>query len=280
MPRRRLTRIAAPLGLLLVLGAAAGTVAHEALAAPTPLAPLTAARSVVPPAPSTSTTDPSGGALLDNDAQAAPALEPVSLPTPTAEPKPYERSITVVTPEPEPAPAAGATGGGARRPSSSSGGSSGGGSAGGGGGLTVEQYCAGHYGATVSASGSPSSWLTAANAERAKFGLAPLGWSDSLTSLAQQWSDSMAANYDAGNPGAAMQHGMLPPAPGGQNVAVIWSQGGTVSQSQAVTNAHSGWMKSEGHCLNILRAGWKTMGGATSSANGGAAWYSTVNFGG
>ena len=87
----------------------------------------------------------------------------------------------------------------------------------------------------------------------------------------------LAAAYDLGNPGAALSHGMLP-SPGGQNVAAAWISGASMSQSSAISRAHSGWMASPGHCTNILRASFTTRGAGTAQSADGKAWYSTVDF--
>ena len=142
--------------------------------------------------------------------------------------------------------------------------------------LTTTQYCDGKYGATTSAS-TPQGLLTAANVERANFGLAPLAWNGALAQSAQDWSNLMAGSYDASSPGTAMAHGMVP-NPGGQNVAAAWTTAPSLAGASAISTAHSGWMASPGHCKNILRASFTTMGAGTAQSADGKAWYTTVDF--
>lgn len=274
MQRTRLARLAAPLGLLLVIGAAAGAIASEALAEPAALAPLTADRVVVAdPADPADPMDSSASSpeQLSNgaDVVAAP-LDPVEVPVPSTAPEPYARTITVVTPEPEPEPAPAATGGGTRRPSSSSGaggGGSGGGGAG-GGPLGVADVCTGSYSTAISA-GSVSGIMNAVNQERARVGLPALSWSNDLAARAQEWSNEMAATGNFSHGGFGADVGVY-----GQNI--YWRSGGSSADAVA-PYAHAGWMKSKGHCENVLRSQFTRIGVAAAQAPNGA-WYFTQDF--
>lgn len=179
-------------------------------------------------------------------------------PSPTASPLPYEPSIEVVLPPPPPPPVApGARGGSSERRIHAGAGVS-----------TPAAWCDGGYGATASAS-SVGGLLAAANAERARWGLAALTWSSSLASSAVSWSQSQASS-------GTLSHGDMP-SPGGQNVAYRYSSAGQ-SEGGAAAWAHPAWMSSAGHCKNILNASWRTMGAGAATADGGNTWYLTANF--
>ena len=237
-------RFAWPLALATVLAVASWTIVHAA---------------TVPPAPS---ADPAARAWVTDAAQPA-----IGAPWPTAGPldsaptAPFGPQLDVVLPPPPP-PSGGKSSTQQRLGAAAT--------------LTAAQYCDGKYGATSSAS-SVTGLLNAANAERANFGLSALSWSGSLAQSAQDWSNAMAGASDPANPGAALSHGMVP-SPGGQNVAAAWTSAPSMSQSTAIAKAHSGWMASTGHCTNILRASFTTMGAGTAQSADGKAWYTTVDF--
>lgn len=218
---------------------------------------------------------------LRADAQGLPAtaaagpVAPVaaSLPTPVPDTASVATGFgpqleVILPPPPPPPPAAGGQKSAAQRKADAA--------AAAGSGMTTTQYCDAKYGATSSAS-SLEGLLSAANAERAVFGLAPLSWSSSLAVSAQDWSLQMAAASNPGSPGQALSHGLVP-SPGGQNVAAAWTSGGGMAQSTAIARAHSGWMASPGHCKNILRSSFSTMGAGTAVSADGNAAYTTVNF--
>ncbi len=111
--------------------------------------------------------------------------------------------------------------------------------------------------------------LSAANAERARWGLGSLSWNNSLASRAQSWSEAQASAN-------SLSHGDAP-SPGGQNVAYRYSSAGQ-SESGAAAWAHAAWMTSPGHCKNILRSNWHSMGAGAASVDGGKTWFLTENF--
>lgn len=251
MPRRERRRRAFwPLLLAIALVASGAVVVQAAVRAADPLPPLTAADAA----------DAADAASRLADAVAAPGA--------TASGQPYVRDVTIVTPPPPPPPpASGGKRSGGKAPTGPV-------------AVSYTAYCAAGGGWTATPS-SIQGLLAAANAERARFGSPALTWSASLASLAQVQSDAQAANYDAGSPGSAMAHGNLPPSPGGQNVAVAWTSGGTLGLATAMPYAHHGWMTStHGHCTNILNPAWRTMGAASTQSADGRAWYTTQNFGG
>ncbi|NYI40568.1 CAP domain-containing protein [Demequina lutea] len=246
--RRRKRRLIWPLVLASALAASSWTIAQAATLPPLPVAEAAAHGPVA-------------------DAAQAPidAVVPTAGPVASAQPAPFGPQLEVILPPPPPPPPPASSGQRSSPQQKQAAAAA----------LTTTQYCDGKYGATTSAS-TPQGLLTAANAERANFGLAPLSWSGTLAQSAQDWSNTMAGNYDPTNPGAAMGHGMVP-SPGGQNVAAAWTSG-SMSQATAIATAHSGWMASPGHCENILRASFTSMGAGTAEAGSGKAWYTTVDF--
>jgi uncharacterized protein YkwD len=152
--------------------------------------------------------------------------------------------------------------------------------------LPYDVYCLNPATPYQTSASGPLAFLTLINLERRRIGLSDLIWSSSLASTALTWSQTMAANDDAvpGNPGAALAHGMVP-SPGGQNVATNWvtDGGGNIifdgfSLSGSLNYAHKGLMYSYGHCVNILRPSFTTMG-AGGLQSGEGVWYWTENFG-
>lgn len=141
--------------------------------------------------------------------------------------------------------------------------------------LTPSQFCAAP---SVSASASsPQGLLAAANAERSRLGLSSLSWSGSLAAAATAWSQAMAAKDDTtADVIDALAHNPNRPA-GGENVAVAYSSAGQ-SQGGAASIAHSGWVKSHGHCMNMLNPGFSVMGAGMAVTADGTTWYTTANY--
>jgi uncharacterized protein YkwD len=194
------------------------------------------------------------------------AVVPTAGPSASAKPAPFGPQIEVILPPPPPPPPPVSSGTRSSTQQKKVAAAA----------LTTAQYCDGKYGATASAS-TVEGLLTAANAERANFGLGALSWNGALAQSAQDWSSAMASAYDSVNPSAAMTHGMVP-SPGGQNVAAAWTTAPSMAGASAISIAHSGWMASPGHCKNILRASFTTMGAGTAQSADGKAWYTTVDF--
>lgn len=139
----------------------------------------------------------------------------------------------------------------------------------------VQEYCSTSPTAIASASNAQD-YLTATNAERAKFGLSQLTWNSSLESTAIWWAQQqVAADEATPTPGDGMSHNPNPP--GGENVAFSYSSAG-LSQASAAATATEQWMKSYGHCMNILYPNYKSMGAGMAQTSDGTTWYSTVNF--
>lgn len=116
--------------------------------------------------------------------------------------------------------------------------------------------------------------LSLVNQERAKAGCSPLTTSAPLTSLAQNFSEDMAARgfFDHTDPDGdtpwdrAAQAGVQ--GLGAENIA----RG--QADAQAVMTA---WMNSDGHRANILNCDYKTIGIGVHEGSGGPWW--TQNFG-
>ncbi|WP_257623742.1 CAP domain-containing protein, partial [Streptomyces griseus] len=117
--------------------------------------------------------------------------------------------------------------------------------------------------------------LALVNEERAKVGCSPLSTSAPLTSLAQNFSEDMAARgfFDHTDPDGdtpwdrAAQAGVQ--GLGAENIA----------RGQADARAvMEGWMNSEGHRANILNCDYKTIGIGVHEGSGGPWWVQNFGF--
>ncbi|MFF4167546.1 CAP domain-containing protein [Streptomyces sp. NPDC001741] len=126
-----------------------------------------------------------------------------------------------------------------------------------------------------SAASAQAAVLALVNQERAKVGCSPVTTSASLTALAQDFSEDMAArdffshtDPDGATPwdraAAAGVEGL-----GGENIA----RG--QADAQAVINA---WMASEGHRANILNCDYRTLGVGVHLGSGGPWWTQDFGF--
>ncbi|MFJ8919134.1 CAP domain-containing protein [Streptomyces sp. NPDC102415] len=129
--------------------------------------------------------------------------------------------------------------------------------------------------ASPSATTAQATVLSLVNQERAKVGCSPVTTSASLTALAQDFSEDMAArdffghtDPDGATPwdraAAAGVQGL-----GGENIA----RG--QADAQAVMDA---WMNSEGHRANILNCDYKTLGVGVHLGSGGPWWTQDFGF--
>ncbi|MFI2778993.1 CAP domain-containing protein [Streptomyces sp. ALB3] len=129
--------------------------------------------------------------------------------------------------------------------------------------------------ASPSAVSDQAAVLALVNQERAKVGCSPVTTSSSLTALAQDFSEDMAArgffghtDPDGATPwdraAAAGVQGL-----GGENIAR--GQAG----AQAVMDA---WMNSDGHRANILNCDYKTLGVGVHLGSGGPWWTQDFGF--
>ncbi|WP_330240912.1 CAP domain-containing protein [Streptomyces sp. NBC_00525] len=128
---------------------------------------------------------------------------------------------------------------------------------------------------TATATSARAAILALVNEERGKVGCSPVTASSSLASLAQRFSDDMAArgffghtDPDGRTPwdraAAAGISGL-----GGENIA----RGQT--DAQAVMDA---WMNSDGHRANILNCDYKTLGVGVHFGAGGPWWTQDFGF--
>lgn len=113
------------------------------------------------------------------------------------------------------------------------------------------------------------------NEERGKVGCSPVTASASLASLAQGFSDDMAARgfFDHTDPDGKTPWDRADaagvPGLGGENIA----RG--QADAQAVMDA---WMNSDGHRANILNCDYKTLGVGVHYGAGGPWWTQDFGF--
>ncbi|WPW31667.1 CAP domain-containing protein [Streptomyces atratus] len=129
---------------------------------------------------------------------------------------------------------------------------------------------------TSAAAGSAqAAVLTLVNQERAKVGCSPVTASASLASLAQDFSDDMAARgfFDHTDPDGRTPWDRASKAGvqglGGENIA----RG--QADPQAVMDS---WMSSDGHRANILNCDYKTLGVGVHYGSGGPWWTQDFGF--
>lgn len=122
---------------------------------------------------------------------------------------------------------------------------------------------------------SQAAVLSLVNQERAKVGCSPVTASGSLASLAQNFSDDMAARgfFDHTDPDGRTPWDRAAKAGvdnlGGENIA----RG--QADAQAVMDA---WMNSDGHRANILNCDYKTLGVGVHFGSGGPWWTQDFGF--
>ncbi|MET7416837.1 CAP domain-containing protein [Streptomyces rubiginosohelvolus] len=117
--------------------------------------------------------------------------------------------------------------------------------------------------------------LALVNQERAKVGCSPLSTSAPLTSLAQNFSEDMAARgfFDHTDPDGDTPWDRAAQA-GVQGLAAE-----NIARGQADAQAvMEGWMNSEGHRANILNCDYKTIGIGIHEGSGGPWWVQNFGF--
>ncbi|MGW6654964.1 SCP-like extracellular [Streptomyces sp. CB02130] len=117
--------------------------------------------------------------------------------------------------------------------------------------------------------------LALVNQERAKVGCSPLSTSAPLTSLAQNFSEDMAARgfFDHTDPDGDTPWDRAAQA-GVQGLAAE-----NIARGQAAAQAvMEGWMNSEGHRANILNCDYKTIGIGVHEGSGGPWWVQNFGF--
>ncbi|MDN4483553.1 CAP domain-containing protein [Demequina lignilytica] len=182
-------------------------------------------------------------------------------------PAPLSRGIGVRLPSPTPEPA--------DTPATSGGSTASGSSARSWGADDWRAYC--DSPASPTGASSARGLLAAANAERARLGIAPLAWSGDLAAAAESWSAQMARD-DESTSGMADALAHNPASPGrAENVGVTASSAG-ISQARAASTLATGWMRSPGHCRNIMNPAYAVMGAGLAVTSDGTTWYGTENF--
>ncbi|MFE7426679.1 MULTISPECIES: CAP domain-containing protein [unclassified Streptomyces] len=129
--------------------------------------------------------------------------------------------------------------------------------------------------ASPAADSARSGVLALVNEERAKAGCSPVTASASLTSLAQDFSEDMAARgfFDHTDPGGRSPWDRASDA-GVRGLAAENIARGQ-ADARAVMNA---WMHSEGHRRNILNCDYKTLGVGVHRGPGGPWWTQEFGF--
>lgn len=117
--------------------------------------------------------------------------------------------------------------------------------------------------------------LSLVNQERAKVGCSPVAASRGLTSLAQDFSEDMAARgfFSHTDPDGATPWDRAAKA-GVQDLAAE-----NIARGQADAQAvMDGWMNSDGHRANILNCDYKTLGVGVHFGSGGPWWTQDFGF--
>ena len=113
------------------------------------------------------------------------------------------------------------------------------------------------------------------NDEREERGLEPLGWNDALAEVARDWSVEMSEEGRISHQdiGELMRSDERLEGFAGVGENVFTSSGpvpaGTI---------HAGWMRSDGHRVNVLNPGWDRIGIGVVCAEDGSVW-ATQQFG-
>ncbi|MGY1718958.1 CAP domain-containing protein [Blastococcus sp. SYSU DS0552] len=116
--------------------------------------------------------------------------------------------------------------------------------------------------------------LDRVNDERAARDLPPLEWDEELATVAREWSEQMAENdqIEHQDMREVLDREELDGYAGiGENVF-------TASAPVPAGTAHVGWMRSDGHRVNVLNPGWDRIGIGFHCAPDGSVW-GTQQFG-
>lgn len=116
--------------------------------------------------------------------------------------------------------------------------------------------------------------LDRVNAERAARGLEELAWNQELAEVARDWSVEMAQKgvLEHQDIGQLLQEEELSGFQGlGEN---IFRATGSVPAG----TIHAGWMRSDGHRVNVLNPGWDRIGIGVHCGEDGSVW-ATQEFG-
>ncbi|MER5277695.1 CAP domain-containing protein [Streptomyces sp. NPDC002809] len=129
--------------------------------------------------------------------------------------------------------------------------------------------------APAAATSAQAAVIALVNQERAKVGCSPVTASSSLASLAQNFSDDMAARgfFDHTDPDGQSPWDRAAEAGvsglGGENIARGQADAEAVMES---------WMNSDGHRANILNCDYKTLGVGVHFGSGGPWWTQDFGF--
>ncbi|MEU9092636.1 CAP domain-containing protein [Streptomyces sp. NPDC048428] len=129
--------------------------------------------------------------------------------------------------------------------------------------------------APAAATSAQAAVLALVNQERSKVGCSPVTASSSLASLAQNFSDDMAARgfFDHTDPDGQSPWDRAAEAGvsglGGENIARGQADAEAVMES---------WMNSDGHRANILNCDYKTLGVGVHFGSGGPWWTQDFGF--
>lgn len=104
------------------------------------------------------------------------------------------------------------------------------------------------------------------NDERAARGLPPLAWHEGLADIGRRWSVEMMATGEFEHSSAAFRtHQDFTGT--GENILM---------GHQGATDAHVGWMESEGHRFNILQSDYDAIGIGVVCRNDGRMWATQI----
>ncbi|MFE9815593.1 CAP domain-containing protein [Streptomyces sp. NPDC005773] len=129
--------------------------------------------------------------------------------------------------------------------------------------------------APAAATSAQAAVLALVNQERSKVGCSPVTASSSLASLAQSFSDDMAARgfFDHTDPDGQS------PWDRAAKAGVTGLGGENIARGQADAEAvMEAWMNSEGHRANILNCDYKTLGVGVHFGSGGPWWTQDFGF--
>ncbi|MEU1469628.1 CAP domain-containing protein [Streptomyces sp. NPDC005761] len=129
--------------------------------------------------------------------------------------------------------------------------------------------------APAAATSAQAAVLALVNQERAKVGCSPVTASSSLASLAQNFSDDMAARgfFDHTDPDGQS------PWDRASKAGVSGLGGENIARGQADAEAvMEAWMNSDGHRANILNCDYKTLGVGVHFGSGGPWWTQDFGF--
>lgn len=122
--------------------------------------------------------------------------------------------------------------------------------------------------AAAGGSGPEQEVLSLVNAERARYGLAPMVWNEVLGNAARMHSANMARQGVLSHDLNGSFVGRVQAAGGG-----VFPGGENIAQGQnSAREAMQSWMGSDGHRANILNGGFTSLGVGVSTGSGGMYW--------